>query len=188
MMFAHIGKRNIESMLWGTFIAQALITLILVVVVRSLRIGLISIVPNVIPAAIAFGVWGLTVGQVGMSLSVVASMTLGIVVDDTVHFLTHFLEARNRRGLDVPGAIKYAMTAAGPAALVMGIVLMTGFSVLAFSNFAVNSGLGLLTAMAIAFATIVEFLLLPPLLLRTAATGKKALLPLVAARAVHDNT
>lgn len=188
MMFAHIGKRNIESMLWGTFIAQALITIILVVVVRSLRIGLISIVPNVIPAAIAFGVWGLTVGQVGMSLSVVASMTLGIVVDDTVHFLTHFLEARNRRGLDVRGAIKYAMSAAGPASLVMGIVLMTGFSVLAFSNFAVNSGLGLLTAMAIAVATIVEFLLLPPLLLRAANTGNKAPLQLVTTRAVHDNT
>jgi len=84
IMFSHIGARNIRSMLTGTTLALVLISFILVFALRSLRIGLISIIPNLIPAGMAFGLWGLMVGQVGLALSVVTGMTLGIVVDDTV--------------------------------------------------------------------------------------------------------
>jgi uncharacterized protein len=94
VMFAHIGETNIKSMLQGTLIALVLISVILVFALRSLKHGLISLVPNLAPAAIGFGVWGLLIGEVGMSIAVVAAMTLGIVVDDTIHFMSKYLRAR----------------------------------------------------------------------------------------------
>ena len=94
MIFAHLSQRNIESMLRGTIIAMSLISLILIVVLRSVRIGLISLLPNFIPAAVSFGLWGYLVGRVGMAASVVTVVAFGIIVDDTIHFLSKYLKAR----------------------------------------------------------------------------------------------
>ena len=81
VMFAHLGKRNINSMLTGTSVALVFISLILIFFLGSLKYGLLSLIPNLTPALAAFGIWGLTVGQVGIGLSIVTGMTLGIVVD-----------------------------------------------------------------------------------------------------------
>jgi len=166
MMFAHIGKRNIISMLGGTTIALILISLIMIVALRSLKLGLTSMVPNLVPAAMGFGVWGLLVGEVGLALSVVTSMTLGIVVDDTVHYMSKYQRARKEKGYDSEQAVRYAFTSVGRALLVTSIVLIAGFLVLALSSFKLNSGMGLLTALVIALALIADFLLLPTLLMK----------------------
>ena len=165
IMFSHIGERNIRSMLLGTTIALVLISLILVVALKSPRIGLVSLVPNLIPAAMAFGVWGIAVGQVGLALSVVTGMTLGIVVDDTVHFLSKYLRARREKGLAAEDAVRYAFGTVGLALVVTSIVLVAGFLVLAFSAFTLNSNMALMTSATILFALIADFLLLPPLLM-----------------------
>ncbi len=165
IMFSHIGERNIRSMLVGTTVALVLISLILVFALRSIKIGLLSLVPNLIPAALAFGAWGLFVGQVGLALSVVTGMTLGIVVDDTVHFLSKYLRARREKGLDSPDAVRYAFNTVGLALVVTSLVLVAGFGVLAFSAFVLNSQMAIMTAVTIVFAIVADFLLLPPLLM-----------------------
>ncbi len=166
LMFAHIGKRNVSSMLIGTTLALILISFILVLALRSRRIGLISLAPNLIPAGMAFGLWGLMVGQVGMSLSVVAGMTLGIVVDDTVHFLSKYLRARREKGLDEQEAVRYAFNTVGVALWVTSLVLVMGFWVLGQSHFALNADMGAMAAITIAIALIMDFLFLPPLLMK----------------------
>jgi len=165
IMFAHIGYRNIRSMLVGTTLALVLISLILVAALRSVKIGMISMIPNLVPAAMGFGIWGLLVGEVGLSLSIVTGMTLGIVVDDTVHFLSKYLRARREEGLDAPGAVRYAFDRVGMALLITTLVLMAGFLVLALSSFYLNSGMGLLTAIILGLALLADFLFLPPLLI-----------------------
>ena len=165
LMFSHIGFRNIRAMLTGTTVALVLISLILIFALRSLRIGLISLVPNLIPAAMAFGLWGMMVGQVGLALSVVTGMTLGIVVDDTVHFLSKYLRARREKGLDAADAVRYAFSTVGLALVATSVVLALGFLVLTRSAFALNSDMGLMTAITIIFALIADFLLLPTLLM-----------------------
>jgi len=165
LMFAHIGKRNVSSMLIGTTIALIIISFILVIALRSTRIGLISLAPNLIPVGMAFGLWGMTVGMVGMSLSVVAGMTLGIVVDDTVHFLSKYLRARREKGLDAEQAVSYAFNTVGIALWVTSLVLVLGFFVLGQSHFALNADLGAMAAITIAVALIMDFLFLPPLLM-----------------------
>ncbi len=165
IMFSHIGFRNIRAMLTGTTIALVLISLILIFALRSLRIGLISLVPNLIPAGMAFGLWAVTVGQVGLALSVVTGMTLGIVVDDTVHFLSKYLRARREKGLNAQDATRYAFRTVGLALVATSVVLAFGFMVLTQSAFTLNSDMGLMTAVTIIFALVADFLLLPPLLM-----------------------
>ncbi len=165
VMFAHIGKRNIISMLIGTTIALILISLLLIIALRSVKIGLLSLIPNLVPAGLAFGLWGMTVGQVGLALSIVTGMTLGIVVDDTVHFLSKYLRARREKGMDAANAVRFAFHSVGTALWTTSIVLIAGFMVLSQSPFELNAGMGLLTAITIAFALVADFLLLPTLLM-----------------------
>lgn len=165
LMFAHIGHRNANSLVFGTVLALFIISMILVLALRSVKLGLISLVPNLVPAGIAFGIWGLIDGQVGMSVSIVAGMTLGIVVDDTVHFLSKYLRARREKGLDAEAAIHYAFSHVGKALAVTTVVLVAGFMMLVISTFKMNSDMGLLTSITITVALIVDFLLLPPLLM-----------------------
>lgn len=171
LMFAHIGKRNVQSMLVGTTLALMLISFILVLALRSWRVGLISLAPNLIPAGMAFGLWGVMVGQVGLSLSVVIGMTLGIVVDDTVHFLSKYLRARREKGFDSVEAVRYAFNTVGVALWVTSLVLVAGFIVLGQSHFALNAHMGLMTAVTIAIALLMDFLFLPALLMKL--EGKK---------------
>ena len=166
VMFAHIGKRNINSMLIGTTVALILISMVLIFFMKSFKYGFISLIPNILPAASAFGIWAIYSGQVGLGLSVVTGMTLGIVVDDTVHFLSKYIRARREKNMNAEAAVRYAFNSVGIALLVTSIVLIAGFMILAQSHFVLNSEMGLLTSMVIALALILDFTLLPPLLMK----------------------
>lgn len=165
VMFAFIANRNIASMIGGTFIAFLLISGIMVFALRSLKLGLISLVPNLVPAAMAFGLWGLLVGQVGIAASVVTATSLGLIVDASVHFLSKYNRARRERRQGPVAAIRYSFHTVGSALWVTTAILVLGFAVLAFSSFKVNGDMGLLTAITIAIALAVDFLLLPLLLM-----------------------
>ena len=164
IVFAHLSQRNIESMLTGTVVAMALISLILIFVFRSLRVGLLSLVPNFIPAAMSLGLWGFMVGRVGLAGSVMTAIAFGIVVDDTIHFLTKYLKAR-RDGGDAAEAVRSAFRTVGHALWTTTAVLALGFLVFASSGFEVSWALGLLVTLTIVFALLADFLLLPPLLM-----------------------
>jgi predicted RND superfamily exporter protein len=165
LMFAHIGQRNIISMIIGSTLALILISILLGFALNSWRFGLISLLPNLAPAAIGFGIWGLYSGQVGLGLSVVIGMTLGIVVDDTVHFLSKYLHARRDKNANAKEAVHYAFDNVGRALWVTTFVLVAGFIVLAQSSFKMNADMGFLTALTILVALAVDFLFLPPLLM-----------------------
>lgn len=164
VIVSHITERNIHSMLRGTVIAMALISLVLVLVFRSVRFGLLSLIPNFIPAGMSFGLWGYLFGRVGIAASVVTVVAFGIIVDDTIHFLTKYLKSR-REGQAADGAVRYAFSTVGKALGTTTAVLSAGFLVFAASGFEVSWALGILVAITIMFAFIADFLLLPPLLM-----------------------
>lgn len=164
LMFAHIGERNMKSMILGTTVALLLISVLLIFALKDVRLGLISLIPNLAPAAIGFGIWSLWSGNVNLGLSVVTSMTLGIVVDDAVHFLSKYKRAREE-GNNPEEAVRFAFSSVGRALLITTLVLVIGFLVLAQSTFAVNGDMGLLSAIIIFFALVVDFLFLPPFLI-----------------------
>ncbi len=166
IMFAYLSIRNSVSMFKGTALAFLLITLTLIVALRSLRYGALSLIPNLIPSLAAFGVWGLLDGQINFGLTIVSALSIGVVVDDTVHFLSKYLRARREKGLSAEDAVRYAFATVGKAMTVTTLVLVSGFMILMLSSFDMNSGMGKLTALTITIALIADFLLLPALLLK----------------------
>lgn len=165
IMFAHISERNIRNMLGGTAVAVLLIGLTLVFSLRSLKIGLFSLIPNLVPMVLAFGFWGAIVGQINVSSAIVASICLGIVVDDTIHFLSKYLRAMREMKLGATDAVRYAFSTVGMALVANSFILAIGFLVLTFSTFKVNETFGLLSAITIVLALVADFFLLPPLLM-----------------------
>ena len=112
-----------------------------------------------------FGLWGLFNGEIGLGLSLVAATSLGIIVDDTVHFLSKYCQGKRDQALNTEAAIAYAFDQVGPALLTTSVALIAGFSVLYFSVFKLNSDMGVLTATTLLLALVLDFILLPSLLL-----------------------
>ncbi|WP_434761732.1 efflux RND transporter permease subunit [Vibrio fortis] len=164
LMFAHIGETNMASMLSTLPITLVLISALMIFALRSVRLGVISLVPNIAPAIIGFGLWALISGEINLGLSVVVTLTLGIVVDDAVHFLSKYQRAR-KEGQSTEQAVRYAFHTVGRALWITTVVLVAGFSVLALSGFRLNADMGLLSAIVIFIALVVDFILLPILLM-----------------------
>lgn len=164
-MFANITQRNALGMLKGASIALIFISGLLIFAFRSVKFGLLSLIPNLLPAAMGFGIWGIIDGMVGLELALVMGMTLGIIIDDTVHFMSKYLRARREQNLSSPDAVVYAFANVGRALVVTSIVLIVGFAVLSTSHFGLNARMASLTAIVVGVALIVDFLFLPPVLM-----------------------
>jgi len=183
VMFTYISERNMQNMVVGTILAIAAIALIMMFSLRSVRLGTLSLVPNGLPILVTFGAWALLVGEVGFSVATVASISLGIIVDDTVHWLSKYVRARDERNLSVEDSIRYAFRNVGVAIVVNTIILAAGFFVMTTSAFKMNVDLGLMTILSIVGALILDFLFLPALLLlgrnkeQTEIAGDTKLLP-----------
>ena len=157
-------QRNIEGMLLGTAVAMAIVSLLLLLVFRSVRLGLISLIPNFVPAAMAMGLWGYAVGEVGVAASVVTAIAFGIIVDDTIHFMTKYVAAR-KNGLLPSESVQSAFRSVGKALLVTTVVFGLGFMVFGASGMSTNQALGVLVGMTVIIALLADFLFLPPLLM-----------------------
>ena len=165
VLFSFVAERNIEAMFEGAAYLIVAIFIVLAVSFRSAVLGAISILPNALPILTTFGVWALLVGTVGFSVAAVGAVAVGLVVDFTVHFLSKFLRARRQAGQSIEDSVRYAFRTAGAAIFVTTVILAAGFAVLVTSSFKLNADLGLLTALSVVFAMLINFLLLPSLFL-----------------------
>jgi predicted RND superfamily exporter protein len=173
MLFARIGRDNSKSNLIQEIYQAIIVSLLIIMAIGSFKLGLVGLIPNLTPAIMAYGLWGLTVGEINMAVSLVAGISLGIVVDDTVHFLNQYLQARRQLKLDPEQAVRYAFDLAGIPMWISTFTLVAGFLVLATSHFAMNSDMGIMTAMTIGFAALTEACMLPGLLLLFDKPGQK---------------
>ena len=165
VMFRYLSEQNIDFMLSGFGTAVFAIALMIIVTFRSIKIGLMSLIPNILPSLVAFGIWGIFVGEIGLAVAFVTSITLGIVVDDTIHFLSKYLNGRRELSLSPEDAIRYTFSKVGASLYHTSLVLICGFIVLIFSPFQLNSSMGVLCAMTIILALVLDYILLPVLLL-----------------------
>ncbi len=168
LMFSKLGFRQATSMFNGNVVALILISIVLMLALRNFKLGLLSIIPNVTPVLVGFGIWALYKGQINTGMVIVFGMTLGIIVDDTVHFMSKFLRARRELGYDAKNAVIYAFETVGRALVTTTFVLLAGFMVLSTSSFALNSYMARITTIIILAALIIDFILLPALLILTA--------------------
>ena len=155
-------QRNIEGMLVGTIAAMAIVSLLFIF--RSVRLGLTSLIPNFVPAAMAMGMWGYAVGEVGVAASVVTTIAFGVIVDDTIHFMTKYVRAR-KSGLLLSESVQSAFRSVGKALMATTVVFALGFMVFGASGAATNQAPGLLVGITVVVALLADFLFLPPLLM-----------------------
>lgn len=164
IMFSHISERNLTSMLEGLLLAVLLISSVLLVALGKVKLGLLSIIPNLSPAVISYGIWSIYGGELGMAGITILIISLGIVVDNTVHFMSKYVRAKSEMNKSVGDSIEYAFETAGTALGVTTIILVIGFMVLGFSTFHPNTVLGQLTALTLFISLLVTYFFLPPLL------------------------
>jgi predicted RND superfamily exporter protein len=164
-MWTFLGPTAMVSSLSGALFALFIISVILTIVFKSFRYGIISLIPNLLPAGVGYGIWAVYSGMLQMSQVMVLSITIGIVVDDTVHFLSKYLRARREHDADAQDAVRYAFKHVGAPLWITTVALVAGFGLLISSSFVPNSDLGSLTAMILVSALVLDFFMLPPLLM-----------------------
>lgn len=166
LAFAHMQYTNVNNLSKGFAVALLFISFLLIFMFRSFSLGITSMVPNLFPAAMAFGLWALISGKIGFGMSVGITITLGIVVDDTIHFLAKYKHARDDLGLSNYDSVVYAMDTVGVAMLLTTAMMAIAFTSLLFSDFIPNQDLGLITIITIVCAVLVDLILLPIILLK----------------------
>lgn len=160
---AHLSEMNIRSMAFGIATTLAGTAILLGLWFRSARLGLVIFFAIATPVAAGFGVWGWTAGSIGLAATAIVALTIGVVVDDTTHFVYRFLDSRTRLGFSPTEAAAYATHRVGTAMISTSIVLGIGLSILVLSDFAVNSTFGSVTALIIGLALMFDLGILPRL-------------------------
>ncbi|MCA8901626.1 MAG: MMPL family transporter [Hyphomonas sp.] len=164
LALAELSVHNFWSVLEGSVIAFLLISVAMLVAFRSWTYGLLSMIPNVAPVALALGVWGAWKGELNLAAITVFSVSLGIVVDDTIHIILKYKE-KCRSGLPPEDAVYEALRSCGVGILTTTIVLATGFCLLGTSSFLLTAEKSLLVGWAIIAAFVFDVLVLPALLI-----------------------
>lgn len=164
ILFNYISERNIRSMIWGTIVSTLTTCILIAFLFKSLRIGIISLLPNITPILVSMGIWALIIGHVNMAVAFISSITFGIIVDDTIHMLSKFYHAKDKLKYNVEDSIVYAFKISGEAIFVTTAILVVGFSILGFSHFVPNKFTGILSAIVISTALFFDIFGLPALL------------------------
>ncbi|MEH6417495.1 efflux RND transporter permease subunit [Pseudomonas sp. CGJS7] len=177
LLFAHIGNRNIQEMLKGVFSGVLVVWLIFLIAFRSLGLSIIGTIANFVPSLATLGAWALVNGEVGMAVATVASVTFGVVVDDTIHMLTTYSRLRREDGLSAQAAVRGAFEIVGPGMIAMTLALAAGFACLAFSGFQINAWMGLMASVTILIAVLFDLLFIPSILLSFGGGKREPALP-----------
>lgn len=162
-LFVKITKNFILSLVKSYTFALIVITVLMVIMIGRLRIGLMSMIANVGPIVCIFGIMGALDIPLDMATILIGSIVLGLVVDDTIHFLHHFRTALENTGC-VESAVRETLHTTGRALLITSLVLCGGFFIYTTSYLVNNARFGLLVGCAVILALIADFLLIPALL------------------------
>ena len=165
ILFARLDQSISVQLMQGFTLSFVLITLTMLIGLRSIRYGLLSIMPNLFPATIVFGVWGLLVGELSPYVLMLFSISIGLVVDDSVHVLSKYIYGR-REGYSPEDAVRYSLDKAGSAITITTLALGLGTLVLVFSNTFYYQNVALLLTPIIVVALLLDLFFLPPLLVK----------------------
>lgn len=165
VVFANLTHISIEYMVYGVAFALLLITALISVFLRSLTLGLLSFVPNVLPFIILFGIWAFISAEINTAAANVCVIVYGLFVDATIHLMHEYKLQRVYENLEPREAIASAYKYVLPAITLNTIILSSGFLVLMLSPFTMNADFGLLGAIGVLCAYAIDLWLLPIILL-----------------------
>jgi predicted RND superfamily exporter protein len=162
-LYVSIIDYVMTSQIRSFYIAVSIIFLLMLVWMRSLRLALISIVPNLFPVLVMLGVMGWSGIELDIATATVGAIVIGVAVDDTVHFLHHWREAENDR-MSWSDSLQYTFIHAGRAAVITSVLLLVSYPVLMFAGVKTVVYFGLLTTVAAAAALFGDLVVLPLIL------------------------
>ncbi len=154
-------------------IALVVVTLLMVIVFGSLRVGLIAMIPNIAPALVVGGIMGLFDIPLDLITVTIMPMLLGLAVDDTIHFINHCqLEFEQCR--DYGESIRRTFLAVGGALFITTVVLTLNFSAYMVSNVKMFFAMGILVGAGLISALLTDYIITPILLLMVKPFGREA--------------
>lgn len=165
LALAHVVHSNIHGFVISTMTALLLIAVLLALLFKSVILGVVATLTNLLPLAITFGLWGHWQGNIGLSAAAVGAISLGLVVDDTVHLLfrtrQHLLSSKGADALTLSQALLKAVEEVGPALLITTLIFTVGFSVLIASHYLPTQMFGQLLCCIMIVALTLDLWLLP---------------------------
>lgn len=158
-----INNRQLsKNMLVGLLMAFVLVAIIMGLLFRSIKMMLISLIPNIIPLVLISGVLGASGTDLKVSISIIFTIAFGICVDDTIHFMSK-LKIEKMKGRSDIYALKRAYLSTGRAIIITSLILCSGFLMLVFSEFLGTFYVGYLISITLFIAVIADLFLLPAL-------------------------
>jgi predicted RND superfamily exporter protein len=171
-IFQRLEKLVVDSFITSVIAAFLLISVLLMIFFRSIWLGALAIIPNIVPIVVGGAVLALTGETLNVGTVLIISVALGIAVDDTVHILSEFSQLR-RSGVSKEASIREVITNTSPTLLVTTMVLVVCFSMFGLASFTPMQMFGVTTAVCLGSAYLFDITLLPALLMLNLARDKK---------------
>ena len=162
-MYAYMAKDVTATLIYSLSLTILIVSIMMLLIFKRLKILWILLLPNLLPVILVIGVMGWLGLTIDMGVAIAGAIIIGVAVDDTIHFLVKYFDAR-KRGLGMAETFDEVLHYAGKAILFTTIVLALSFSVFTFSTFTPNQNFGVVTATALIIALIIDLLYLPALL------------------------
>lgn len=172
-LFVSMDETLLKTQFRSFGISFVLIAVCMIMLTRSLKIGLVAMVPNLLPIIITLGLMGFAGFTLDVATTMIASIALAIAVDDTIHFLSRFRSEFKTHG-KYDMAIRRSFAGVGSAVTSTSLILMVGFGVLSLGSFIPTSIFGILTAFTMVTAVMGDLILMPALLKWTGLFGKES--------------
>ena len=165
VMFAHMQHDVTDTLIQSIALAITVVSIMMLFIFRNFRMIPLFIIPNILPIVLVVGVMGWLGITIDIGVAISGAIIIGVAVDDTIHFLVKYREAR-RRGDNFETSLEYVMQYAGSAIIFTTLILSSAFLVFMFSQFLPNVNFGLVTAIALMIAVLVDLVMLPAILSR----------------------
>ena len=162
-MFAYMQSDVTDTLIYSLSLAIFLVSIIMLFIFKRVKLLWVFILPNLLPVMLVVGLMGWIGINIDIGVAIAGAIIIGVAVDDTIHFLVKYFDAR-KRGLNLEDSFDEVLRYAGKAILFTTLILSISFSLFAFSTFTPNQNFGIVTASALIIAFIVDLLLLPALL------------------------
>ena len=164
-MFAHMQTDVTDTLIQSIVLAISAVTIMMFLIFKNIRMIPLFIIPNVLPIILVVGVMGWLGITIDIGVAMSGAIIIGVAVDDTIHFLVKYKEAR-LKGYNLHNSLTYVMQYAGSAIIFTTIILSSAFMIFSFSQFLPNVNFGIVTTIALVIAVIVDLIMLPAILCR----------------------
>lgn len=166
-LYANLKESQINSILFSF----SLIFAMMLFLTRSFYLGLLAMIPNVIPVVLTLGIIGWSGTRLDVATILIAAISMGLAVDDTIHLLYNFIQKR-KAAIDINSSLLKSIHQVGNPLSITSFVLIGGFSVLIFSEFTPVIHFGIFISLNVFFALVCDLVVLPALLMRKSQTKK----------------